>query len=78
MKPFLQKVEDSLKFVTDSLEAHPFLKGGIPAIAGAGISFIDELEAWLRLGSLIFGFLIGAITLYLTIRKALREHDVIK
>jgi len=74
MKPLSQKIQDTVVFVTDSIEAHPFIKGGIPALAAGGLGFIDHLEQWLRFGSVCFGFLIGGITLYLSIRKLIREH----
>lgn len=74
MKALSQKVQDTIVFVTDSIEAHPFIKGALPAAAGVGISFLDQLEQWLRLGSLIVGFCIGALALYLKVRKVIKEH----
>ena len=74
MKLISQKIQEFISFTTTSIEAHPFLKGGVPAIAGGAISFIDHLETWLRLGSFITGFCIGILTLYLTIRKVIKEH----
>ena len=51
------------------------IKQGVTGItasaAGVGVSLLEVIEQWLRLGSLVVGIIIGLITLYnLTIGKS--------
>lgn len=53
-------VQDSL----DSLAANPILKGVVPTMAGAGVTFIEELEVGLRIASVSLAVVIGLLTVY--------------
>lgn len=61
MKDTLKQIaQDSL----DSLAANPILKGVVPTMAGAGITFVEELEIGLRIASVSMACIIGALTIY--------------
>lgn len=68
------ELKDTIKHVTDSLRDNPITKGMIPTLGGVGMSFIDELEAYLRLSGLVIGLLIGCATLYVKIKEIFRDH----
>jgi len=67
-------MKDTIHQVLDSLQQHPILKGVLPTAAGVGVSFIDHLEAWMRLGGLGIGILIGLVTLVVKTREAIAQH----
>lgn len=53
-------VQDSL----DSLAANPILKGVVPTMAGAGVTFLEEVEVGLRIASVSLAVIIGCLTMY--------------
>lgn len=70
-------MKDTLKsFAQDSLDSlamNPILKGAVPALAGAGITFLEGLEIWLRITGVVIGICVGLLTLYVTYKKAQKE-----
>ena len=70
-------MKDTLKQIAheslDSLATNPILKGAVPALAGAGMTFVEELEIWLRITGVVIGIAVGSLTLYVTYKKAKKE-----
>lgn len=45
------------------------LLGTVASMAGIGVSFLPEIEQWLRVASLLIGCAVGLVTLISILRK---------
>jgi hypothetical protein len=63
------KIDEVTHSVMDSLAQHPVLKGAIPAAAGSALTFLQEVEIWLRISGAFVGLIIGCLTLYVQIQN---------
>ena len=68
-KNIKMSVEQVVDHALDSLQQNPILKGAIPAVAGAGITFLEQVEIWLRVSGAAVGLVIGCLTLYVQVKK---------
>lgn len=66
-------MKETLSTFIDTLANNALYKGGIPTGVGAGISFIEQVEQWMRLTSLGIGIFIGLLVLYSKIRSMLKQ-----
>ena len=71
-------MSDSIKsFVQDTLQSlgqNPITKGVIPTVAGAGVTFIENLEIGLRITSVSLACVIGLLTVYVKGKEALKVY----
>ncbi len=65
-------MKENISTFIDTLANNALYKGGIPTVAGAGISIIEQVEQWMRIGSLGIGIFIGLLVLYSKIRSMLK------
>ena len=68
-----QFIEQTAENVMDSLSQHPILKGAVPSFTGVALSFIDNLEQWMRLTGLGIGIVIGCLTAYLKVVEVIKK-----
>jgi hypothetical protein len=46
------------------LQQHSFVKGVIPTIGAVMLSFLEDIEIWLRIVTLVLGIILACITIY--------------
>lgn len=58
-----------LEQVSQTLGKQPLIKGALPAMIGSGLTFLQNIEIWLRISGAFVGLIIGLLTLYSMIKK---------
>ena len=64
LKDLSTKGQDTMNFIIDTLQQHPYTKGVIPAATSIGVSFVDVLETGLRIVAILFAIVASALTGY--------------
>jgi hypothetical protein len=59
----------------DTHQATASFTGLLATATGLTVSMLPELEAWLRVASLVIGCLVGLASLYAILRKKSPPHD---
>jgi hypothetical protein len=71
--PNMKKMQDTISHFMDTLATNALIKGGVPVVAGAAISFMEQVEQWMRLTSLGIGIAIGLLVFISRLRAELKK-----
>jgi len=59
----------------DTHQASASITGLLATATGLTVSMLPELEAWLRIASLVIGCLVGLASLYAILRNRKHPHE---